>query len=617
MTEIHYLYPFVLILLSLYASTYYLKRDVAFLVAPTLIFISLFIYLFSIFGLFQLANYLVFLFIIMAFILSLVKSRFKNSYFFNRNLLYLSLVILFIIIWNFKRYFYQWDEFSHWGLMVKEMFRLNDLYSINTSNLIAHKDYPPIIPILETFWLKLNRTYNEPAIYQVLQFLGFSYFLPLLSKRKFNFMSFILFLTTLVLFQGLFDLEDAKFFLTIYLDPILFLTFAYFIFSIYSFEDNKLNNFIIMLIGSFLLLMKEMGLFLYIIGFTVWFIQKVSNGFKKKELFINSVQWIIPILFLGSWKIYFAQFDYVGQFSVTQINLLTFLDIVKGSGGFDWQIQAFNNFIQSLFSMNILIKPFNFNYVLMILVFSIIILVLSFMFNRKDKKDFFRLGLILILFSFAYAFVMLLLYVFSFGEFEGPRLASNMRYLSSYWYGIGAIFLMIFISKIDTNKKLLIQLSALIIVLVGLFFNPVNYQRIQAGLNGVSVESYFTHDLERLRSETENNSKVFFIAQDQNASYLNYFRYLVNDRKFNVEGFNIGEIIDENDVWKWDYSSNEFISELKDYDYLYIYHMNDEFYERFYKIMPDNFYVSDHQLLKIIREGNSVVFQILYPNATE
>ena len=51
-------------------------------------------------------------------------------------------IYAFIFFLNYNRGFSQWDEISHWGPMVKEMFRLDKFYSVAESALSVHKDYP-------------------------------------------------------------------------------------------------------------------------------------------------------------------------------------------------------------------------------------------------------------------------------------------------------------------------------------------------------------------------------------------------------------------------------------------------------------------------------------------
>ena len=81
-------------------------------------------------------------------------SKFKELYFTSGFVVFLVLYIV-VYIYDLNRGFSRWDELSHWGMMVKEMVRLDKFYFAKESNLLVHKDYPPIMGLFETFWLKL------------------------------------------------------------------------------------------------------------------------------------------------------------------------------------------------------------------------------------------------------------------------------------------------------------------------------------------------------------------------------------------------------------------------------------------------------------------------------
>ena len=50
----------------------------------------------------------------------------------------------------------EWDEFSHWGSVVKSMFLTNGL-SVKEGSSLMFKSYPPAISIFEYFFQVINR----------------------------------------------------------------------------------------------------------------------------------------------------------------------------------------------------------------------------------------------------------------------------------------------------------------------------------------------------------------------------------------------------------------------------------------------------------------------------
>ena len=79
--------------------------------------------------------------------------------------------------------FMHWDEFMHWGPMVKEMIKHDTFYSIPEATLMIHKDYPPFYPLLGClFCLFKNTMYAENRLYIAHFSFVFSLFMPLFSK---------------------------------------------------------------------------------------------------------------------------------------------------------------------------------------------------------------------------------------------------------------------------------------------------------------------------------------------------------------------------------------------------------------------------------------------------
>jgi len=86
-----------------------------------------------------------------------------------------------IFILNIQKPFDRWDEYSHWGVMVKEMFRMDKYYYLEECSLMRHKDYPPFTTILEYLWCRLCGNYKERHLYNAKIIFSISLFLPILS----------------------------------------------------------------------------------------------------------------------------------------------------------------------------------------------------------------------------------------------------------------------------------------------------------------------------------------------------------------------------------------------------------------------------------------------------
>ena len=71
----------------------------------------------------------------------------------------------FFFVLNYNKLFYKWDDYSHWGIMAKECFRINRYYFLPDSMLSVHPEYPPFTTLCGYIWCKLCGYYKEQHLY--------------------------------------------------------------------------------------------------------------------------------------------------------------------------------------------------------------------------------------------------------------------------------------------------------------------------------------------------------------------------------------------------------------------------------------------------------------------
>lgn len=108
------------------------------------------------------------------------RRRVKVVLFTNGLSCFLIAAVIFAIL-DYHRSFTQWDELSHWGMMTKEMLCLDNWYSVPTSRLLVHKDYPPFVSIIEMLGCKLAGGYSEAKAYLMLHLFSISMVTPFLA----------------------------------------------------------------------------------------------------------------------------------------------------------------------------------------------------------------------------------------------------------------------------------------------------------------------------------------------------------------------------------------------------------------------------------------------------
>lgn len=564
------------------------------------------LYVFGLFGLLRFGLYVVVIILFLSFIYALLK-RTKSFFEFIFkidlivNIAIIGLIGYFIIYINKERFFYQYDEFAHWGLMIKEMLRLDQFYSVKASNLISHKDYPPIIVLYEYLWVQIIRSYRESYVYQGLQFLGVILILPnIIHIRNKGLTRTILIIISWVLLLSLFNYEYAYFYTTIYLDAITAIIFAFLLFQIYSINPHKMNRYNILLSSSILVLTKEIGIVFLFLSLIFYLVILKQNKLLKVR---NFLVYIPSLIFLFTWKIYINILNISGQFNISASNF----NIISSSD-FHQKFQEVTNLtVSNIFSTGLINNKLNLNFLQLILIFIIFYFILSFL-HKEIKTKFISLSLLIPVFSIFYLIVLYFLYLFSFSTREALYLASWIRYASTFWASIIIFSFLVIINLISDKFFKILILSFLILIGIP----KENLNQLQQDVIFDEEAYFYQVDIDNIQLNTPIDAKIYLIAQNQTPNMLDRYRYWLNTHPMNINGHSLGLPYNESDFYTINYSVDEFEYFLKDFDYIYIYLMDDQFYNNYKEIFPNYFIQKNHQLYKItFDEKNNLKLEII------
>ena len=370
-------------------------------------------------------------------------------------------VLLFLYICQKYKYtfFHYWDEFSHWGPMVRESIRYNTFYSTAASNLYIHKDYPPFFPLLNVLFCDLfGGEYVENRLYIAQNTFMLSLFVAPLSHlkrdRAKDWGAALIYVLISVLCAFTVQLtpdssDSALVYRSIYVDWPMALFGAYTIYLIlFGIRENKPADLFAAGACIFTLLsMKQMG---YILAFMAVIIFLIQRHFVEKQpLKLSYLALLLcPVLLRFVWKLYCDAIRVSGDAQFLPLDLIQkSLSLVSGRWQLEgWQTEAFRNFMKAISTRPLIVFPLNLSYYPIALIITLGMALLL----RKSKH--FYVPLLYLLGSIAYSVVMLLLYMFPFGSFEGPTLASFNRYLFSYLY-LGICFLVLLGGEILFQRK--------------------------------------------------------------------------------------------------------------------------------------------------------------------
>ena len=542
------------------------------------------------------------------FINKLKFKEFKTKY-LTKGFVSFSLLYLLVIIYDFNRFFTHWDELSHWGKMVKEMFRLDHFYSIKSANLLVHKDYPPMISLMQLFFTYLSGGFNEIYLIRILHLFEGSLilsFIPLINDKGKNLIYKSYFCVILVfLLTLLFD--TALVVNSIYTDYVMALLAAYIIINVIKIKKINYRNLIALsILNVFLLLTKQVSIAFYLLILFAFVVKCLFNKENRNiRTIIRSIIFmiIIPMIFYFIWSFYIKSLGIVGQFDLSKLKLGEFVGIAKGTVGESWQRKTIFNYGFAIMDKSIInsnMISLSFFQLFLIIEFIAFIKLLK---EKENKKSLLTLMGVFLLGTIGYIVLMLILYVFAFGMLEGPVLASFDRYMSTY-------ILFCFYKKIDkinlkefymvNNKVNLdnIKNNMYLLFLVVILIVPTAYLKVrpdQVLIRNKDFDEY-RNIANYIDSKVKVNDKVYIIDQNEDNGAVYKINYFSNEIMTNNINYHLDTKIEDTKDYFYKYINKD----LLDYDYLYTYNIDSIFSEKYKFLCNDT--LEERILYKIIKD---------------
>lgn len=516
-------------------------------------------------------------------------------------------ICLFFLVMDYGRWLSEWDEYSHWGKMVKEMFRLDRFYSEPQSDLLVHKDYPPFAVIFEMLWCRFSGGYSAGGATMALHILGFSMVLPLAleqlngEKKTGRLQKLISKLAIVAAFLLLiFNFNHVQP-MTIYLD--LFLPLFY-VSLILMAADRELRRsgfgFTMILLGQFgLIITKQMGLAFVLL---VWFfytmleaLELSSEGKVSQEK--KSGRWVIlavkslailitPAVSYSIWNHYITNLGLTGQFSFERINIGTIIRILAGGGDYIQHL-TYVKFIRALFTTNLGTGIFSMTYASAVLLAFCMLAVLAYLFRTVvHRGEILPYAVLFAVGSAGYAFTMLVLYMFCYSEGEMSVLASYERYMSTYILSEYVILFLLLV-RLLARKKVDVCTYPVALGMLGIGL-------LMAGTGGVSQlmpqmfcekDGDYKEQADEIQRLTPADTEVFLISS-HNDVYTYILTYYLDDRRIDKRYLTSNVATwgaDNTDYW------NAVLNCIREDGYVYLYNVTDEVREALGQYMDDEF----------------------------
>ena len=545
---------------------------------------------------------------------------------------YLFLVIYCLIyVHDFRGGFLQWDEFSHWGMMLKELLRADTFYSAPDSLLMVHRDYPPYATVFEYVYCRLSGGYSETYALRAMHILEFSMcMLPLQNiSRRLSIRANILVTITIPVVLAL-VLCQSNLFNTVYVDLLFGVQIAVCVWAAVFLNYRKLFDcFTLTVLLSSMLLTKQMGIAFFVLTVFILAVRIILDyglgkkhnresirkraGYSRvlKNVFCILLVIVPPVALSRGWSFYIAQFDVTGQFNLSDLSLPHIVSVFSGEGIDAWRIEGFWNLIAALSNNQLMgSAPFVVSYWRVITLASLALVLFCLLLGRGKTIKPRSVGLLLlsiVVGGAGYALALALSYTFGFSEWETTVLASWDRYSGTYAIAVLLLVTFVVLRVILELESFGYQAAGMCMVLIiALLFLPsANFEQLKFDAHGDARPEQ--NDAQVIMNNTEENSETLILSEqyaDGAEYFIGYYAfprrlnetnlentdrysstlyYAFPDNYKDMPSINTGKLFDEA-------TAKAMIAK---YDYLYVYSIDSETINAYQDLFPSDVSAGD------------------------
>jgi hypothetical protein len=602
------------------------KITLAYLFAPAIFFIVGWEFIFGLFGYLNLGMESLVLSVGVILLVLLVKSSAFRSHLLSSS--YAPSTIAFVSLSLISLYKSKdwvlslWDEFTHWGLVVKAMFEYAALGPATPVDFMVPA-YPPGIPLFQYFVMDFSAGWREGLLFWGTHLIVIAIIVSVLAKSSYQHLSeialklFIAIAASSVFFNN-FD--------NIYADPVLALAFGFLLFL--AIQATHLDGrwaFVLALTAGFVTLIKPVGIYFAAAAILVnivatLFTVKFRSGKKAGLAFVPA---FIALATAGTawatWGNYYLKFTSSGSGA---------FDTVPSTFGAGNNIQQISSsFIEHFFNSNL--RPWfslpmpSLTWTIVCGVFFVIWTLLN---GNHNKKRNIAIGITLLITTAGYFGVILYSYLTVFGPEEAANLASFARYISTWYQGVFFAIVILILSEFSLGRllypakdlevqansfKLRRTVSLFLAVFIGVatLSSMHNYLLMlsTSSTNGSEARESFVPIKEAIKAaDMPQQSKVYIIANHTIGFEYYVLRYEMAGNKFGQVPWSIGTPYGDTDVWTdptWDI--DRWSKELRAFDYVVLYKTTESFNTEFGSLFESGT-VDPNSIYKIIKTQDSV-----------
>ncbi|MEI7539268.1 MAG: hypothetical protein WCJ36_00655 [Candidatus Saccharibacteria bacterium] len=615
----------VVLILSINIAYIFDKR-IEYTLPITSALVSLVLYVFTFFG----ARSMGVIFLLMLLVLSIAYSVYKivhrhdsiKEVFRSAGLIYfvVMIIVTFIIAHGFM--FSSWDEFSHWGLILKDIFISNGFGNLSSATTFS---YPPGVSLFLSFFTHFSNVFLEQNALRGIILLACSQMAIVFVGVKHNDWKKIFLLSTILFILP--TIFFSSFYSTIYVDAFMGLIFCNILYFNYLYRKKDLFYAIYIGLQFYLLAnTKQIGIGMVMIAFIAILIDFIySNKVKhiksflinkKNELIFLLLPLLAALLTNISWAIYIKCQHISEIVKASDIKLSDVLSFFRGDM-LEYRNTTVVNFVTNFFSE----KQYGAVFFSYFLIATALLLVMYYLYknDRTDKQKTFALQLFASLGLFVYSGVILFMYLFVFSEYEAIHLASMDRYIGTYILGLLAlsVFLLInYIIKSRGNRCSPNFKIAFLFILLMCFVpvkDVVNDTILSSSTNKVRQQNrtpYYRAE-QFSKSLDPKKDRVYIISQMNNGEDYWKAGYALTPIQTspNNGAWSLGMPYTPTDIWTVNKTAKEWSDDLKSYSYVYLQYIDDRFVNDYGQLFENISDIRSRDIYSIDKSGGRVILK--------
>lgn len=496
------------------------------------VFVSIILILFmgAMLNVIKILSLLIFIFGFFSYIWLLYKREltkdFVKSFFDYKMFIFIGLLIVFTIV-SFNLHITSYDNFSHWAVVVKQLF-LHDSLSSFQYNIDEFTTYPPGSALF-IYFVGLVVGKNETAMIlgQNYLLLGLLFSLTVFMKDNRKVLSSIFFVFFVLVVANInIAINDLS------VDTLLGGLGIVSLVVAYYYRDNlKMTTVLLTILSLLFVILKNSGLLFVVMNVLLLFIV----GFRLKKIKQTFLAALIMIISSGVlfyiWQqhllmVYPAQTGITTKHSIS----LTNFDRTLHQNGKAETIEVLKKYVTNFFDVsNNLINWY-------VIGICLCFILLAFVFKDKRKTISLLLLLSIVLYV-GYAAVYALMYTLSMPYAEAIVLASYNRYmLSCIIVLLGILFILINeLSVLNIGKYCMIGFSACLLFLIFFNGNNKNYLYFLGDINYETTDIYKVKEVVDKYNMSKYDGDVAIYMSCGFTSFYNYaFRYEYYKKNINV-----------------------------------------------------------------------------------